>query len=190
MDSRGHLNCGESFRVSGRGGNVGDQSGLTGKRSKTLTEHLSDFVFAMRQMSLAVEQGHQHIAQTRKSHAVGRLAASCGPDGLLTASKIQQMKAGSPSSYSRTTVVAAGPVGCPIDAVLVDVQGVQQMRETGIGRRRLGASRKGRVQIESRFLGRRSPQFALVLQLCAQQRVVTQVNARRLFRFCSELIIG
>ena len=128
MDPRRHLHGGQSFRVSGRSGNVGDLSGLTGERSETLAENLSDFVLAMRQMPLAVEQSHQNIAQTGKSHVVGRLAASgSSANTLLTTSQIQQMKAGSSSGYSGTAVATAAtcPIRRPIDAVLVDVQRVE-----------------------------------------------------------------
>lgn len=182
MDSGGHLYGGQGLRVGGRSCNVSDQGRLTGERSQTFAEDLGDFVFAMGQMSLAVEQSHQYIAQTGECHCVGRLAVCHGPTVLLATSKIQQMQAGTSPSHSGCATAAAAmstrSAGCPIDAVLVDVQSVEQMGETGVRRRGIGAGRQSSVQIESGLFGGRSSEFTLILQLGAQQRIVTQIHAR------------
>ena len=60
-----------------------------------------------------------------------------------------------------------------IDAVLVDVQRVEQMREPGVGRRRVRPGGQSGVQVEGGLFGRRRSQFALILQLGAQQGIVS-----------------
>ena len=70
------------------------------------------------------------------------------------------------SGATTGNAAAAGAV----DAVLVHVQGVEQVRiRTSIGVTGVtGSGRKCRIQIEGRLLQCGRPQFALVLQLGAQ----------------------
>jgi len=65
-------------------------------------------------------------------------------------------------------------------AVLIDMEGVEEVRVPGLlarGGRGPRPGRHGRVQVEGGLLGRGHSQFAVVLELGAQQRVVPQVHA-------------
>lgn len=76
-----------------------------------------------------------------------------------------------------------------VDAVLIHVEGVEEVRISGLlarGGRRSRPGRDGRVQVEGSFFRRGHPQFTVVLELGAQKRVVPQVHAWTLLAICPE----
>lgn len=140
MDPGSHLDGGERLGIGGSGCHMSDQSGLASEGAEALPQHLGDLVLSVRQVTLAVEQGDQDITQTGQSHGTagrlpGRRSRSRGADGLATA-QVKQMEARSASSHPSRSVLTGirGSTGSPIDAVLIDVKGVEQMRETRVRR--------------------------------------------------------
>lgn len=98
------------------------------------------------------------------------------------------MEPRSTTGHSIAVSVMAGRTAArrPVNAVLVDVQGVEQVRETSVGRGRVSPCGQGGVQIEGGLFGRWGSKFTLILELSAQQGIVSQIDARRLFRLCEK----
>lgn len=169
-----HLDGGQGLRIRRRGSDVRHERCLARERAETLAQHLRDLVLPVRQVPLAVEQGDEHIAEVAERHRAARRRAP------LTRAEIEQVKPRAPAGDARSAASRRRPV----HAVLVHVESVEQMGEARVGRRGVGARRQRRVQIEGRLLRAGGAQFALVLQLRAQERVVPQIHPRRLFAFC------
>ena len=132
-------------------------------------------------MALTVKQGHQDVTQRRQGQGpvagsvTGSVTGAGGRDRCplapLAAGQIQEVEPGAASSHAPSTA--------PVHAVLVHVEGVEEVRVGRLGGALRRPRRQRRVKVEGRLLQRRRPQLALVLQLRSQQRVLAQVNAGR-----------
>jgi hypothetical protein len=74
----------------------------------------------------------------------------------------------------------------PGNTVLVHVESVQQVGIPATACRTVAATADGCVEVEGRFLCSWHAEFTLVLQLCAEERIVTQVHTRRLLAICTD----
>jgi len=103
-----------------------------------------------RQVFLPVENADEHVSQAGEAEAAG------SPLGAVKAAQVEEVESAPPTH--NTSRAALGPV----EAVLVDVKGVEEVGLTALGV--MGAAAEGRIQVEGSLFHCRGTHLGEVLQ--------------------------
>ncbi len=138
MDARRQLQGVQRLSIAGRlGGHVGQHRGVAGQRAQALTQHAGQLAVPARQVLLPVEDADENVAQSGQGEATG-------PLGAVKAAQVKEVESAPPTGHT------PGPALWAVEAVLVDVKGVEEVRLAAM--RVVGAGAQRRVQVERRLL--------------------------------------